>query len=70
MSTAELKRTADGLSESERIYLVAYLKAQALIRSSDHRQELARRMREMDAGKALDAGAVREIHQALESKGL
>ncbi len=70
MSTAELKKTVDSLSEGERAYIAAYLKAQSLIHSADHRAEVSRRMRAMDQGRALDAAAVKELHQALEAKGL
>jgi hypothetical protein len=70
MTTAALKQTVDGLSESERTYLAAYLKVQSLIVSEAHRAELGQRMRDMDQGRSLNSDSVKELHRALESKGL
>ena len=70
MTTMALKQTVDGLNESERTYLAAYLKVQSLISSESHRAELSQRMRDMDQGRSLTSDAVKELHRALESKGL
>jgi len=70
MTTAALKQTVDGLSEAERTYLAAYLEVQSLIHSEAHRAEMGRRLHEMDQGRRLTSDAVKELHQALEVKGL
>jgi hypothetical protein len=70
MTTTALKQTVDALNESERTYLAAYLKVQSLIGSEAHRAELGQRMRDMDQGRSLSADSVKELHRALESKGL
>jgi hypothetical protein len=70
MTTVALKQTVDGLSEAERTYLAAYLEVQSLIHSDSYRVEMGQRMREMDQGRQLTSDAVKELHQALEAKGL
>lgn len=70
MTTEALKQTVDGLSEAERTYLAAYLRVQTLIHSDAYRAEMGQRMREMAAGHNLTSDAVKELHQALEAKGL
>lgn len=70
VSTTELKRTVDSLSESERVYAAAYLKALSLTRSEAYRTDISQRMKDMDAGRSLDAAAIKELHRTLDSKGL
>jgi hypothetical protein len=70
MTTAALKQMVDGLSESERAYLAAYLKVQSLVGSEAHRAELGQRMKDMDQGRSLRSDSVKELHQSLESTGL
>jgi hypothetical protein len=70
MTTVALKQTVDGLNEAERTYLAAYLRVQSLIHSDACRAEMGQRLREMEAGRSLPADAVKELHQALEARGL
>ena len=69
MSVAELKRVVDDTTPDERLFLEAYLAH--LHRRDDpaNAADLARRMREMDAGKS-DLGSGRTLHQALLKQGL
>jgi len=51
MSIAEIKREASGLPETERRELAAFLLQLGRERNEAWRQELTRRMHDMDAGK-------------------
>jgi hypothetical protein len=51
MSLTELKRSAVDLPEAERRELAAFLLQLGRTRNDTWREEMSRRMREMDAGK-------------------
>ncbi len=51
MSVAEMKREASGLPEAERRELSAFLLQLGRECNEDWRQEMSRRMSDMDAGK-------------------
>ncbi|MEK7678271.1 MAG: hypothetical protein AAB676_20770 [Verrucomicrobiota bacterium] len=70
MSVAELKRVVDDTTPDERLFLEAYLAH--LHRRDDpaNAADLARRMREMDAGKKVTLARARTLHQALLKQGL
>ena len=53
MSTAELKATADRLTDEERAWLRAYLNTLEQIKNPEFLQEIARRRREMEAGQGI-----------------
>jgi len=53
MSLAELKRSAGALPEQERRELAAFLLQLGRERNAAWREEISRRMRDMDAGKKI-----------------
>ncbi len=53
MSIAELKETADRLSDQERAWLRAYLNTLEKIKNPEFLIEIARRRREIEAGKGI-----------------
>ena len=56
MSLAELKRGAVGLPEQQRRELAAFLLQLGRERNESWREEMSRRMQEMDAGKKVPQG--------------
>jgi hypothetical protein len=59
MTFTEIKPRLDELSVEEKRKLAAYLRHSLRVDSEENRQELARRNREMAAGKAYDLAAVK-----------
>ncbi len=53
MSIAELKETADKLTTSERTWLKAYLQAKERASDPEWKAEMARRRRQMQAGRGI-----------------
>ena len=70
MTTEQLKQTIDGLTDEERIFAAAYLKAQSLVKNPAWVGEIQRRKSEMDQGHNLSADSVKELHQGLTERGL
>jgi hypothetical protein len=56
------------MSAEEKTYVAAYLKTQEIAGSEKVKANLARRMKDMDAGQKLSADDVRILHSALDSK--
>lgn len=70
MSTSEMKKAAEEMSPEERAYMAAYLQVLERIQDADYLDELARRKRDVEAGKGLSRDAVLDLHSALERRGL
>lgn len=70
MSVAELKSVVDQTTTGERVFLRAYLDHLAAQASPEHLQELDRRWAEMDAGDKVSLAEARQLHEALQSRGL
>lgn len=70
MSVAELKRVVDDTTPDERLFLEACLTHLRRRDDPANADDLARRMREMGAGKKVTLTRARKLHQALLKQGL
>ena len=70
MTLEELKREATGLSDEDRLHLRFFLKHLDRVDSAANRAELSRLNRAIDAGDCVTLEQWREMHAALEAKGL
>ena len=61
MTFTEIKPQLDGLSVDEKRKLTAYLRHSLRADTEENRQELARRNREMAAGKVYDLAEVKAL---------
>ncbi len=67
MTFMELKPQLDGLSVEEKRKLEAYVRHTLRVDTEGNRQELARRNREMAAGKSYDLDAVKAMLAKLQA---
>lgn len=67
MTFMEIKPQLDGLSVEEKRKLEAYVRHSLRAGSEENRQELARRNREMAAGKSYDLDVVKALLAKLQA---
>ena len=70
MSRAEVIEVVNAMDPEDRAFFAAYLKAKELSEDTDYADESSRRLASMENGNRLDSSAVRDIHDALEKKGI
>lgn len=70
MTLLEIKRSVEGASGEDRLFLEAYLRHLNRADDPGNAADLDQRMREMDEGRKVSLSTALRLHESLKSEGL
>ena len=70
MTTAQIKKSLDTITDDDRLYLLHYLKHRVRADTSANANELTRRHEEMRGGRKVTLAQVKRVDAALRREGL